>query len=122
MASELKKKTVRKIIPENIESLPKTGRQSTAPKKTRKSAKKGKTPFDIVKKDVEYDAIDLTQPKKDENQIFPKDAKFVQVNILGVHLIAKTLNFYAKDGWSYLETAINLNGTCWVILEKLEEE
>lgn len=120
MASEiLKKKTVRKIIQEDIESKPKGKKQSTRVIKSKKAGRKPS--FKPELKDEEVFAMDLARPPSNVNQIFKKDAKFVQINVLGVNRIAQTLDFYKED-WSYVDTAVNLNGTCWIILEKKEEE
>lgn len=108
----------RKIEQEDIESKPKGKKQSTRVK-AKKSAKKPS--FKPELQDEEVFAMDLARPPSNVNQILKKDAQFVQVNVIGVHLIAQTLDFYKED-WSYVDTAININGTCWIILEKKEEE
>jgi len=107
----------RKIEQEDIESKPKGKRQSTR-SKTKKSAKKPS--FKPELQDEEVFAMDLAHPPSKVNQILKKDAQFVQINVLGVNLIAQTLDFYKED-WSYVDLVINGNGTCWIILEKKEE-
>ncbi len=120
MASEIaKKKTVRKIMREDIESKPKGNRQSTRRAKAKKSAKKAL--FEKELEEVEIFAMDLVTPPSKVIQIFKKDTQFVQIKVLGVYLIAETLDYYKKS-WSYVDTAVNINGTCWIILEKKEEE
>ena len=108
----------KKIAQEDIESKPKGKRQSTRVK-TKKSAKKAL--FEKELEEVEVFAMDVVHPPSKVIQIFKKDAKFVQIKVLGVYLIAETLDYYKKD-WSYVDTAVNINGTCWIILEKKEEE
>jgi hypothetical protein len=121
MASEIKKKTVRKIVAEGVESAPKSGRQPG--KRVKKSSNKKKTPFEKTKKDVEKIVIDLVRPNDEENPIPSKDATCIQILIGGVHLIAETYDFYKKNGnWKYVDVVANLNNTCWLILEKQEEE
>lgn len=109
----------RKTISEDIESKPKGKKQSTRVIKSKKAAKKAL--FEKELEEVEVFAIDLVHPPSKVIQIFKKDAQFVQINILGVHLISETLDYYKKN-WSYVDTAVNLNGTCWIVLEKIEEE
>jgi len=107
----------KKYIVEDIESKPKSKRQPGRAKKT----KAKKTPFEVELKDEEVFAIDLVHPPTKVIHIFKKDAKFVQVKIIGMAKIAQTLDFYAEE-WSYLDTAVNPNGTCWIIMKKVEEE
>lgn len=109
----------RKINQEDIESKPKSRKQSTRVIKPKKSAKKPS--FEPELKDEEVFAMDLVHPPNNVNQILKKNAQFVQVKVLGVYLIAQTLDFY-KENWSYVDTATNINGTCWIILERKEEE
>ena len=115
MSVDAKEKKPRKIFQEDIESVPKGGKQAGRRGRPKKSVEEK---LKAVIPTVEVYAMDMLHIPKSRNEIFKKNSQFVQVNVPSVNGIAEYLDKVSEE-FEYVDTAMNLNGSCWIILKRI---